>query len=469
MAAESRRRVQKFGGAALRDGRAVGRACELVRAHGGARPVVVVSALEGVTTELERLPARGGDASALRIRHRTLLRELDLPGDLLDRYLRELAQLLDRPGADPAGPLPATKLDHLMSLGERMSARVVAAALRERGVPATPVDAWDLGLVVAAGSARLLSGSLEAAARALEEVPGVPVVTGFLAADERGNLTTLGRNGSDVTALLLAGAIDAEVVHLWKGVAGIQSADPRLVEHARTLPRVGYEEARELALHGAAVLHADAARLAARHRLGVRLLDVRDPEGARGGTELVDSTPSRGPIAVAHRTGLLEACLHEGSARALAALLEELAAALESPEARGEQGPWLESRGDGARLVVADREPVRAALARAGASVDAGRSALTLVGREIGGDASLLARTAEVLERAGVAARPLAPHDADARSASQAWLLDESDLRRAVGAVHDTLLVRPSDPLGPPGAPTPRGYRAEAERAREGT
>ncbi|MFT7665003.1 MAG: aspartate kinase [Planctomycetota bacterium] len=134
---------------------------------------------------------------------------------------------------------------------------------------------------------------------AIDEVPGIPVVTGFLAADERGNLTTLGSNGSDLTALFVAEAIDAEEVQLWKCVAGIQTADPKLVPHAQTINEIGYDEAIELARLGARVLHSGAALEAKRANVALRLLDVSKPDFH--GTRVVRSATQAGPLALVHR------------------------------------------------------------------------------------------------------------------------------------------------------------------------
>ncbi len=417
-------RVLKFGGAALRDGPAVAKACEVIGAFGGERPIVVVSAVEGVTEELVRCAAGAGDPASLRIRHRTILRQLGLGSELLDRHLSELAHVLElvRGGGCATGPTR----DLLLSFGERMSARIVSAALREAGRLATPVDAYDLGLVIEAanGRARLVGGAARAVERALREIPGLPVVTGFLASDARGNLTTLGRNGSDLTALLLAGAVGAQEVQLWKAVAGIQTADPRRVRAARTLPAVGYAEALELAQHGAAVLHPEAARLAQAARLCVRLLDVRDPRGTC--SELVDETPFAGPLALVHRSNLLVARIE--SRDALLWTLNELE----------EQGTWLDLRGGVARIALPDGSASRALLAEVGAEVEDGVASIALVGRGVGSDEALAPRTSELAHAAGIALRG---GGAGIRSSSQAWLLAEHDLDRALELLHAEVLL----------------------------
>lgn len=278
----SARIVQKFGGAALRDGAAVERAVRLVLERGGPRPIVVVSALEGVTTALEALAheAAAGQAHAtltpIRIRHRSVLAELGLDPELCDRHFRDLRAVLAAIGSRRA--LDPAELDFVLSFGERLSARIVARALTRgpRGLDAAPVDAYDLGLVTDSnhGFARPLEGHADRLGRALEGVHGVPVVTGFLGRDEHGNLTTLGRNGSDYTAALIAEAVGAQELQLWKTVAGVMTADPLLIPEARALSALGWGEAEALALAGAEVLHPESLGPVRRARIPVWLAHV---------------------------------------------------------------------------------------------------------------------------------------------------------------------------------------------------
>ena len=299
-------KVMKFGGAALADGPAVERACAIVRDFGGRRPVVVVSAVLGATSLLDSVAhaaAQGDvDRDRVRIRHRSLLGQLGLDAELLDRYFAELASLLR--GIAERRRLSPDERDLVLSYGERMSARIVARALQERGLPATPVDAYDLGLLSDSnhGAARPLLESRERVRAALLEVPGLPVVTGFLAKDRHGNLTTLGRNGSDLSAALLAEAVGASDLELWKSVRGLMTADPAIVPEARVIERMSFEDAAALASHGAEVLHPEALEPALRAGISVRFLDVRDPDGA--GTVLGMTSETAGPIAIAVRRRL---------------------------------------------------------------------------------------------------------------------------------------------------------------------
>jgi aspartate kinase len=150
--------------------------------------------------------------------------------------------------------------DYLVSFGERLSVRIAAAYFRSLGIAARALDAWDAGF---------LSDSNFTAAELLPEcgarIAGIlgpltrqgitPVVTGFIAKDGKGNITTLGRGGSDLSATVIAAACGAEEAQVWKDVDGILTADPRLVQNAQPVERVTYEEAAELAYFGAQVLH----------------------------------------------------------------------------------------------------------------------------------------------------------------------------------------------------------------------
>ena len=301
-------RVLKFGGAALRDGPSVEHAARIVREHGGPRPLVVVSAHYGVTELLVRAlaRARAGELEwdPLRVRHRTLLRQLDLPAELLDRHLRELRGTLEsivRDGRDDR-----RIRDFVLSFGERMSARVFAAHLRRSGTAATPLDAHDLGLRVRAGRTPTLGpphAERERLERLFADVPGIPVVTGFFALDEEGHLATLGPNGSDLTAAWFGAALGADRIELWKRVRGLTTADPALIPGAAPIERIGWSEAEALARHGARVLHPASVAPARGALVPIELRDFDRPDSP--GTRIHgDRVP--GVTAIAHREDVAE-------------------------------------------------------------------------------------------------------------------------------------------------------------------
>lgn len=441
-------RVLKFGGAALRDGPAVRRAVAIVRRSGGERPVVVVSAVGDVTRRLEEALAAARDGrlawDALRVRHRSLLRELDLPGDLLDRHLFALRGLLvalagrDR-GAPPEELAQARRVrDQVLSFGERMSARVFAAALSQAGARAVPIDAFDAGLVARSGALEEPARAAERVRRALLHEGSLPVVTGFVALDAGGHVTTLGRNGSDLSAVWIGAALEADEVQLWKEVPGILRADPRLVEEAEPLPLVGRADAEALARHGASVLHPGALAPAQGTRVAVWLRDVRDPEGA--GTRIVEETAFAGPLAIAHKGGL---CLVELGADAPAAAggtrAGAMAALFESMAGAGAELVACQADALGVRALFTD---ARVAAGGGALRLRHGLARVGVVGRD-------LAQAGDLEERVLARARALDPGACAWREArSLAVVLDEARAADCVRALHDELFGR-RERLGP--------------------
>lgn len=424
--------MHKFGGAALRDGPAVRRAGEVLAACGGPRPLVVVSAHEGVTRLLGRVAeeaARGRvDAGPVRLRHRSLLAQLDLSPELLNHLLAELQTVLAHVGRERR--LDRRQRDFVLSFGERMSARVVAAHLRAAGVPATPVDAFDLGLESEARAGVNLPRD-EARARvsaAVRAVPGVPVVTGFLALDGEGHVTTLGRNGSDLTAVWLGAAIGAGEVHLWKAVDAICSADPKVVPLARPLARLSYLAAADLALHGADVLHPLAMEPARRAGVVVRVRSIADPGGP--GTTIADGAEPD-PLALAHRRRV--ALLRSSSAGGGAgpALVEEACQGAQlEPFLRGASGTE-------AFLLLSDPEPADMHPLEPGAAgLERGLASLALVGPP-GALDSLAAEALELGRRAGLSLR----HLPAGLLHSRLFLVQDGELDLALELLHGALIA----------------------------
>jgi aspartate kinase len=158
------------------------------------------------------------------------------------------------------GERPPRSVDEAVPTGERLSALLVAEALRVRGVPAEPVNGVEAivtDCVFGNASPLMPETTAKASARLMtaSQAGRIPIVTGFCGATIDGIPTTLGRGGSDFSASILAAALNAQELWIWTDVDGILSADPRLVANTRVLPEVTYNEAAELAYNGAKVLH----------------------------------------------------------------------------------------------------------------------------------------------------------------------------------------------------------------------
>jgi len=270
-----RLRVMKFGGTSVGDAACIARAAKIIAdgaQQGGC--VAVVSAMSGVTNRLidAAKKAQTGIESeatavtdALRAQHETALIALVKDEQKrasvrkkIEEVLSEGRRLLE--GTALLRELTARTLDAVSSLGERLSAPLVAAAVRELGLPSESVEATECVVTddFHGGAEPLMEetrAKSEARLRPLLGKGCVPVVTGFLGATQAGELTTLGRGGSDYSATILGAAMDADEVIIWTDVEGVLTADPRLVSEARTIPVISYREAAELAYFGAKVLH----------------------------------------------------------------------------------------------------------------------------------------------------------------------------------------------------------------------
>ncbi len=290
--------VQKFGGTSVADPQAIRRLIDIVqraRTSAGRGPAVVVSAMNKVTDGLLAIAAdasegRTEDALArlqgIRERHHAAARDL-APAEAaaliagIDGELDGLAAVAQALGVlREASP---RTLDVVAATGELLSSRVVAAALRQAGVPAVWVDARK-AIVTDDQHTRAvpLAAETETALRThvLREIEAghVPVLGGFVGATVDGHTTTLGRGGSDYSGALVGAGIGASEIQIWTDVDGMLTADPRIVQNPRVVPRLSFAEAAELAYFGAKVLHPSTILPAVERDIPVRILNSRNAE-----------------------------------------------------------------------------------------------------------------------------------------------------------------------------------------------
>lgn len=302
--------VMKFGGTSVEDPAAIGRTAGIVagRVALGKQPVVVVSAMSKVTDQLLRAAALAsqGDrdgalavSAQLRARHHATAAELvqesaaatelasyiDQKFESLDEVLRGLSAILE---------LTPRISDLIVSYGERLSSRIVAAAFCERSINAAHVDAREV-IVTDSQFQKAVPQDALIEKRAAEKLlpltaqGKVPVMGGFIASNEAGITTTLGRGGSDFTGALIGGALQAEAIEIWTDVDGIMTCDPRVCPDALRVKAISFEEAAELAYFGAKVLHPATILPAVRKNIPVRVLNSRNP--ACDGTRITSLAP----------------------------------------------------------------------------------------------------------------------------------------------------------------------------------
>ena len=302
--------VMKFGGTSVEDPAAIHRTASIVagRVSMGKHPVVVVSAMAKVTDQLLRCAAAAsqGDrtgalaiSSRLRSRHRdtacalvknpkesaTLVNWIDQKFDQLDEILRGLAAILE---------LTPRISDLIVSYGERLSSRMIAAAFCERGIDAAHVDAREVILTDSQFQKAIpIDAAIEKRAcekvRPLVDGGKVPVLGGFIASNEAGITTTLGRGGSDFTGALIGGALPADAIEIWTDVDGIMTSDPRVCPDALRVKVISFEEAAELAYFGAKFLHPATILPAVKKNIPVLVLNSKNPSNE--GTRIISLAP----------------------------------------------------------------------------------------------------------------------------------------------------------------------------------
>lgn len=180
------------------------------------------------------------------------------------------------------GELSPRALDIIGGMGERLSVRILAAYLREQGHPAEAIDATELILTdnVFQNASPLMDETklqTEARIRPLLEEGIIPIVTGFIGANGDGVQTTLGRGGSDYSGAILGQVLNAKEVWIWTDVDGVMTADPRLVETARSIPELSFREVSELAYYGARVLHPKTMRPCVENNIPLRIKNTFNP------------------------------------------------------------------------------------------------------------------------------------------------------------------------------------------------
>jgi aspartate kinase len=275
--------VQKYGGSSMADVQRIQKVADRVAAAKGAGKdvVVVVSAMGDTTDDLLALAKQVSESPARR------------------------------------------ELDMLLSAGERISMALLSMALNARGVPAVSFTGSQSGIVTndAHTNARIVEVRPFRVQDELERGK-VVIVAGYQGVSYRRDVTTLGRGGSDTTAVALAAALDAEACEIYSDVEGVYTADPRVVPSARRLAELSYEEMQELAESGAKVLNAQAVEFAKDRGIAIYA------RATRGGDEtVIRKLPPRAPgrvVGVASETGLVVVTTTAGPQSTLVALLDHL-------------------------------------------------------------------------------------------------------------------------------------------------
>lgn len=289
----------KFGGTSVGDGSRMKHVAELAKKYydEGNEIVLVTSALSGVTDALlkhakdasetgktslvkefiadltKQHHQAAGDAINANGIVEKVTREIDLRIEELEKALIGICYL---------GELTARSIDYISSYGERLAAPILCGSLNSIGVKSSTFTGGEAGIITTDdyGNAKPLEVTYSLVKERIEPLLNgkIPVITGFIAENEAGIITTLGRGGSDFTASIIGAALKADEIWLWKEVEGIMTTDPVIVPEARPIPVISYIEAMELSYFGAKVLHPRAIEPAIRHGIPVRVKNTFNPD-----------------------------------------------------------------------------------------------------------------------------------------------------------------------------------------------
>src|SRR6476661_2446690 len=270
--------VMKFGGTAINSADKVIHVANLIKSEkekGNNDIVGVISAMRGMTDGILSMSEdikRGDKASIggflknMREVHLNIIeqavKDVKIKNEarhVVTTLLEELEDILD--GIVLLSEITPKSLDYLLSFGERLSTPLVSFALRDIGLNAQYMTGKEAGILTDSsfGAANPLIDTTKL--RVLNKIEPllnerkIPIITGFIGADQNGNITTLGRGGSDYTATIVAAATNADEVWIWSDVDGLLTADPKIVKNARVLREISFAEAMEMALFGAKYMH----------------------------------------------------------------------------------------------------------------------------------------------------------------------------------------------------------------------
>ncbi|KAL8038064.1 hypothetical protein ABFX02_11G079500 [Erythranthe guttata] len=286
--------VMKFGGSSVASAERMREVAHLILSFPDENPIIVLSAMGKSTNYLIRAGEKaigcGFDKVSeieelvfIKELHLRTVEELGLDGSVISGQLEELEMLLN--GIARLKELTLRTQDKLMSFGECMSTRIFAAYLNSIGTKARQYDAFDIGFVTTDDftNAEILEATYPSVASKLYNDStndhAVPIVTGFLGKGcNSGEITTLGRGGSDLTATTIGKALGLREIQVWKDVDGVLTCDPSIHAGAKPVPYLTFEEAAELAFFGAQVLHPQSMRPAMDGNIPVRVKNSYNPK-----------------------------------------------------------------------------------------------------------------------------------------------------------------------------------------------
>lgn len=457
--------TMKFGGTSVGDVPRLQEVVSIVKQFLGEQPVVVASAMGGLTNVLldtaQKAVARStgevnNAVAAIRERHLAIANALVLDHPRRARLITEQQALIDElsnlyHGVALLRELSPRSLDAIASFGELLSCRQIAAILEENGIPSQFVDArtivrTDDQFGEANIDFAVSNPAIHAALVPLVKKGIVPVVTGFVASTEDGITTTIGRSGSDYTGSMVGAAVDSREIWIWTDVDGVMTADPRSVSGAKVLSEISYREAAEMSYFGAKVIHPKTMVPAIEKRIPIRIKNTFNP--AHPGT-LISASPNNGGTSAKTVTSINDLAIIaiEGngmigvpgvSARIFGALARAQVNVMMISQASSEHNVCIiVPRKDCAAGTKALREEFSTDIAKKvidDVSVKDPVSIVAVVGEGMIGSKGIAGRTFDAVAKADVNIIAIAQGSSELNIS---FVVEQQDAKRAVQAVHD--------------------------------
>ncbi len=404
--------VMKFGGTSTEDAAAMRNVVRIVKTHLKSQPVVVISAIARATNELEhiaRTASLGEESQAIELVDSLIRRHLTIVSELISNAKRRenleaaisayKAELVTKVASlAKQRVMNAAAADGICSFGERLSSRIVAAALEEDGSSSEWIDVREFMLTDDKfGRARPLMAQAQEKIRAvmnpLIAAGKIPVTQGFIGMSPSGEYTTMGRESSDYSATVIGALLPAKKVQIWTDVDGILTADPRVIGPVRKVRRMSFDEALQLSLSGAKVLHPTTMVPVREREIPVQILNSKKEQGT--GTLIeVASFPARGCVkSIAHKRNMVLVAfspLGPGSSTAFTSRVVPLLSA------RGIIPLIATTSGENAVMLldkhVVDRDVLDEIGMFGRARVHSDKSSVTLVGSGVGENIELIGR-----------------------------------------------------------------------------
>jgi aspartate kinase len=460
--------TMKFGGTSVGDIQRLREITEIVRAGREQRPVVVASAMSGATdlllstaqSALRRETAKVKEAiETLSGRHSQIAEVLVTRPESRAKLLGYYAHLLELlysvyEGVGWLEELSPRSLDTIASFGERLSCAQIAAVFEDAGIAAEYVDARKLIITDANFGQALVDfvktgENIQKALLPLVENNIVPVVTGFIAATKDGITTTLGRSGSDYTGAIVGSALGSEEIWIWTDVDGVMTADPRYVRGARHLPEISYREAAEMSYFGAKVVHPKTMLPAIENNIPIRIKNTFNPSHpgtlisgkTRAETGVVKNVTSIGDLALVAVEGHGMMGVPGVAARIFTALAHVGVNVMMISQASSEHNvcmiiPGKDQRRAADALQNEFAEDTAAKMID-GVSLRRNVAIIAVVGEGMRGAPGIAGKTFSAVARENISVIAVAQGSSELNIS---LVVDQSDVRRAVQAIHDAFI-----------------------------